>query len=549
MNIISEKEIATRVLGGIETILNLSEEEFKQVVDSLKDSNRMENVNFYYLTDPCEIPERSIKLGLEDPIETRGYYNGKRFPMCFVMATVDKLKELLSEEQKKRATQLLATRDLERFKELHSKGNEREKKILDRLFEMLGNQIAFEAFLDYENHQELFAIEGQSISQKEYLKYLGQFFGMKTKSGNLEHDNEISTDFYIPDLEEYRARYSILFDKVNMDRYANPEYVFEFKWFNPECDRVIRKGEEPEWQVNKRLRQEVSNTMPSDLSLEEQSMYIYCKMLELFSYDVGYFYRDYLGENSYSHTFSKGHLESLVPGDKITCWDFARIFSKLANELEGEIEAVILSHGMDEGHFSTGFYTDKISVILEAINVRTNGTNDIVKAKQGLQFEGVETISDREGIVPKALQRVYPLVFGKSQISMEEYIANLRSMPRQKTEEDIGLKLQMFTKTMKENSITGNEATQLLKLYQKVGFFEEEIKLTYLGRMVKSAHGQNFERLIVVRKKTDKENAYILATETLDLSNMSIREIEENLIEGEWIYEDSKQNMDRGDNG
>ncbi len=161
----------------------------------------------------------------------------------------------------------------------------------------------------------------------------------------------------------------------------------------------------------------------------------------------------------------------------------------------------------------------------------------------------METISDREGIVPKALQRVYPLVFGKSQISMEEYIANLRSMPRQKTEEDIGLKLQMFTKTMKENSITGNEATQLLKLYQKVGFFEEEIKLTYLGRMVKSAHGQNFERLIVVRKKTDKENAYILATETLDLSNMSIREIEENLIEGEWIYEDSKQNMDRGDNG
>ncbi len=551
MNIISEKETKTRLLDGIETTLNLSEEEFRQVIEGLKNKKRMESLNFYYITDSCEIPERTIKIGLEDEMETRGYYTERRISMRSVIATVDRLKELITEEkQKQRAIQLIATRDLESFKELHSQGSEREKKILDRLFEMLGNQIAFEAFLDYENHKGLFAVEGQFVPRQEYLKYLGEFFGMKKVSGNLEHDNEISMDFYIPKLEEYKRRYAELFDKVNMDRYANPAYRFEFRWLNPECDRVIRKGEEPEWQVSKSLQQAIVGNMPDNLTLEEQAMYIYCKMLEQFSYDTGYFYRDYLGVDSYSHVFSKQHLESLEPGAKITCWDFARIFSKLVNELEGDIEAVILSQGRDKGHFSTGFYTDRVSVTLEAINGRANGTNDIVKAKQGVQFEGIETISDREGLVPKALQKVYPLVFNKPQISIEEYISQLSNMQGQKGKEDIDLKLQAFAKTMKENRIFGNEATQLLKLYQKVGFFEEEIRVTYLGQMVKRANRQTFERIVAIRQAKNKENAYLLQTETLELVAMPIEEIKEKLRDGEWIYETSRQtiqNIDRGE--
>lgn len=551
MNIISEKENKTRLLDGIETILNLSEEEFSQVIEKLKDEKRRESLNFYYITDSCEIPERAIKIGLEDEMETRGYYTEKRISMRFVMATIDRLKELITEDkQKQRATQLVATRDLESFKQLHSQGSAREKKILDRLFEMLGNQIAFEAFLDYENHKGLFAVEGQFIQRQEYLKYLGEFFEMKKVSGNLEHNNEISMDFYIPKLEEYKQRYAELFDKVNMDRYANPAYRFEFRWFNPECDRVIRRGEEPEWQMNKSLQQAIVGNMPDNLTLEEQAMYIYCKMLEQFSYDTGYFYRDYLGEDSYSHVFSKQHLESLEPRAKITCWDFARIFSKLVNELKGDIEAVILSQGRDKGHFSVGFYTNRVSVALEAINRGVSGTNDIAKAKQGVQFEGIEVISDREGLIPKGLKKVYPLVFDKPQISIEEYTSQLRNMKGKKGKEDIDLKLQAFVKTMKENRISGNEATQLLKLYQKVGFFGEGIRLTYLGKMVKKSNNQTFERIVAIRRARNRENAYVLQTETLEISAMSIKGIEEKLRDGEWVYENrgqTIQNIDRGE--
>ena len=518
----------------------------------LNNTKSMENLNFYYITDSCDIPERKIKIGLEDPEETRGYYSGKRVQMRYVMATVEKMKEVLADSEKsKRATQLVATRDLESFKRLHAQGDERKKKILDRLFEILEDQIAFEAFLDYENHQELFKIEGQSVQRKEYLQYLGKFFGMKRASGNLEHDNEISTDFYIPQLEEYKERYSILFDKVNMDRYANPAYLFEFSWFNPECDRVIRKGEEPEWQLNKALQQAIFEGMPQMLTIEEQAMYIYCKMLEQFSYDTGYFYRDYLEENRYSHKFSKEHLESLVPGAKVTCWDFARVFSKLVNEIEGDIEAVILSQGMDEGHFRPGFYTDKVSLTLEAVNVKSAGTNDIAKAKQGLELEGIEIISDREGIISKALQKVYPLVFGKRQINIKEYVSQLKEIPEQTDIEDMKGKLQAFIKTMKESRVSGNEAVQLLNLYQKTGFFGDNLRMIYLGRVIKESNEKSFQRIVAIGNAKDKQNIHLLEAETLEMHDSTVEEVEENLRDGKWVYEDTThtiESLNRGEN-
>ena len=49
--------------------------------------------------------------------------------MRYVMATVEKMKEVLADSEKsKRATQLVATRDLESFKRLHAQGDERKKK-------------------------------------------------------------------------------------------------------------------------------------------------------------------------------------------------------------------------------------------------------------------------------------------------------------------------------------------------------------------------------------------------------------------------------------
>lgn len=54
----------------------------------------------------------------------------------------------------------------------------------------------FSKFFDYSNNAESFAVDGQEISRSEYLKHLG--------NGNLSNRNCISSDFFIPDLEELK---------------------------------------------------------------------------------------------------------------------------------------------------------------------------------------------------------------------------------------------------------------------------------------------------------------------------------------------------------
>lgn len=551
MNIISEKQRKTRLQDGIETILNLSEDEFYQVVEGLSDVTKMENLNFYYVTDPCYAIERIVKIGLEDPMETREYFGGKKISIFATMLCIDRFKDSIQDPIKKqRAETLLRTRDLESFKMLYAQGKRREKKLLDKLFEMLGDSEIFEKFLDDQHYQQLFAIEGENIPREEYLQYLGKFFGMK-KDGNLENDNEISTNFYIPELDEYKERYSILFDRINIERYASPEYTFEFPWFNPECDRVIRKGEEPEWKVNEELYQVIYEKMPEGLSLEEKAVYIYCKMLETFSYDTGYCYKDYLEDGRYTHLFSKEHLEGIGPKTKITCWDFVRIFFKLINELEGNIEAVIISHGRNEGHFEAGFYTDRVSVEVEAINVQSNGLNDLTRAKRGIELEGLFIISDRENLMPRVIQKIYPLIFEKELMSIEDYLLQLRDLSQEEIPVDIGVKLQAFAETMRVNKISGNEVAPLLKLHQGSNFFGKKVEFVYLGQPQIVEGKKTFRRVVAIYPKEGEEGIYLLETDSLEVSKVMRGELKYKLQSGELVYEDSIHiipEMNRGEN-
>ena len=63
-------------------------------------------------------------------------------------------------------------------------------------------------------------------------------------------------------------------------------------------------------------------------------------------------------------------------------------------------KTVIISRGINKGHFLTGFYTDKVSLMLEPINGRSLATNDLAKAKNGIECEGIHIISDRENVIP-----------------------------------------------------------------------------------------------------------------------------------------------------
>lgn len=547
MNIISEKEANGRIIDGIKTILDLSDEDFDKILQNLepKKGEMLDSICFYYTTDECECPNNKIQIGLEqtyqdDKFIGRSYFGVSRTSVHDILYQFQHLlpKFEIGSRNWNRCVQLLETRDLEAFKSLYNDG--RNKQILDKTFEILSDEEAFYKFLDFKNNEDYFSINGEQVDISEYLKYLGSFFGAKNSTGRLNSRNTISMDFYIPELEKFKERYSQILDTYNLDRYTNPTY--EFKRFTSIAhitDRIIKEDEEPEWVMNPELRETVYEGFPEDGSLEEQAMHIYCKLCGELEYDEGYFYRKRLSKDRYSPDFSKEHLESIAPHSKITCWDFSRIFRKLINELDGDIEAVVIGNGMDEGHYLTGFYTDKVSLMLEAINGKSEGTNDILKAKLGLKFEGFEIISDRNGVIEEALDTVYPRIFGRPQIRVDEYLDNLRRVYTQKN--NLEENVESFIEFLKSENLSGNEAMQMLNICSKLGFLGDNIQKAFIGKEKEDG----FERLVAITTKNGNANkpVYIVQTQSLEISKETMKDLQARLDSGELVYEDEKHKL------
>ncbi len=561
MNIISSKEEINRMIDGINTILSLPEEQYNLLIKNMIPSDKtIESLHFHYITDGCEMPDNPIQLGLEQTYDESGnftgrsYYGGTNFSMYQILQECQNmLKNYPTDSlEYSRINKMICSRDLSSFKNLYSSTNDVNPILLDKIFEILSSDDMLSKFFDYSNNSKTFAIDGQEISRNEYLKHLGQIFGNKDASGNLSNKNCISSNFFITNLEELKNRYSQIFDEINIDRYVNPSYTFS-RWPNI-LDIVIRDGDEPGWKITPEIREAIFADIPQGLSLEEQAMYIYCKMCTIFSYDEGYLYRDKLNKVNYESTFSKDHLEGLIPGDKITCYDFSRMYTKLINELDGDITAVMILEGANEGHALAGFYTENVSATVEAINVASDkdSTNDLMKAKNGIKLKGVKTISDREGLIEQALDKVYPQVLGKKPQSIKEYVQELKSIPQeQDIPNDITLKLQSLLEIMKSNHIFGNEFAQTLWGIGKTNYFgDTKLERAYLGELQKENDcSKKYKRHILLRQPKQEKSeifskgVYLIDTDTLNLTTCSEEDIIVRLNSGELIYESEKHKL------
>ena len=566
MNIIIPKEAKNlesqnRIIDGIHTIISLDEEQFNLVIQQIMPtSKRPEQINFYYLNDWCEIPENDIQVGLEKIYSEdgeyigRGYYANSFYSMnqiikeCIIM-----LDEYPSNSIKfTRLQRLLHTRDLAAFKSFYATENKLDPLFVDKLFEILSSDKMLSDFLDYENHRKDFYINGHMVSKIEYLKHFGQVFGKKETNGETSKKKNFVQNFYIPEYDRFERNYLTIYNKTHIDRYADPIYTFSN--LNNPSEIFIRAGDEPDWEISPDTRKAIIEDMPKDLSLEEKAMYIYCKMCKIFQYDEGYFYKDRLNNAKYDYNFSKEHLEGIKPGDKVTCFDFSRMYAKLINEIEGDITAVVIIKGINRGHALTGFYTEKASVQLEAMNIDPDkdSTNDLMKAKNGIMLSGVEIISDRDGVIEKALDKVYAKILGKNPMTIKEFFRKLEELPQNKSVgENPYLKLQSLLEVLKANHIFGNEFTQTLLGMDRTDFFgTTRFEDAYLGERQKSANGEeSYRRFILLREikrngiDDSRKGLYLIDTGTLNLKICSEREIIDKMNSGELIYESEEYKL------
>ena len=548
MNIVTEKEINGRLSDGINTLLTLSEEDFQKVI-ALLQNEFLYSIRFYYSTDPCEEPDRNITLGLEDSNNSRCYFGRTpSMPEIFGELALRTTNNDEKSDESFRSKSILETRNIKALKKVYLSDNADNMELIDKLFEILESPDILKKFLDYDNNSEYFSVGENSATIQDYFKLLGNIFGNIDKNGILKKQKRIETNFFIPNLDSIIQSVKDIYNRYNVDRYVDPEYEFRVVNFH---EKVIRDGDEPEWNISPELYDAIYKDMPKELSLEEKALYIYTKLCAVLEYNEEYLYRDNGISSKFESDFSKEHLERIVPGSKITCYDFSRIFAKMVNEIDGDIEAVIISEGLIQGHFLTGFYTDKISARLEAININLNGredpTNDLMKAKNGIKLRGITAKSDREGIIDNSMDKIYESIYGRQALSVKGFVQELKSLPETDVPNDIKLKLQSFIEVMKDKGIVGNEFVQTLDGMCKAKFFGNDVEKLYLGKRMEHDGEKHIQRMVLFKKKENEEQEespfYLIDTSTLEMVEPTLQQLIEKLNSGSIVYESEKHKI------
>lgn len=551
MNIVIEKEINGRLSDGINTLLSLNEEDFQKVIELLQIDKRKypDSIKFFYSTDQCEMPARDIILGLESSKNTRYYFaTVPSMPQIFEALALRTIKNNGKSEESFRSKAILEARNIEALKKLYLSDNADNMELINKLFEVLENPDILKKFLNYDNNAEYFSMGENGATIQDYFKLLGKIFGRIDQKGRLKGQESIESYFYIPNLDSIIQSVKDIYQRYNVDRYVDTRYEFRTVNFN---EKVIRDGDEPEWNISQELYDDIYKDMPDELSLEEKALYIYTKLCSVLEYDEEYVYRGKGISPKFESDFSKEHLERIVPGTKITCYDFSRIYAKMVNEIDGDIEAVIITEGANQGHFSTGFYTDKISARLEAININLNGrkdpTNDLMKAKNGIKLRGITPISDREGIIDSSMDRIYESIYGRQALSIKGFVQEFKSLPRPEVPDDIKIKLQSFIEVMKDKGIVGNEFVQTLDGMCKAKFFGSDVEKAYLGKRIEHNGEKHIQRMVLFRqgaKEDDEEpHFYLIDTSTLEMVEPKSQQLIEKLNSGSIIYESEEHKI------
>lgn len=340
-------------------------------------------------------------------------------------------------------------------------------------------------------------------------------------------------------------------------REPNTEYFFNGEDLDSYGEEIVV----PEWEINPALYQAVYDRMPENLSAEEKAMFVYFRLCYLLKYDEGYMYSNRIGpqeRKKYDYDFCKERIEGIKPTSLVTCFDLSRIFCKFLLDFKSdEIVPFYKLHGINRGHASMGFYTDSCCVELDPILITENKqTNDLLNLKMGVVPDGVHIIYDREDMFGKSLEELYPIATtGVAPNSLLYRLLELRNISGKLVPDDrevtLGDKLESVSKVIKSKNIVGNEAVQLLINYNKMGFFDNRLKIALCAEEREPGYfgGRKFIRKALIREDNGDNSVstrgnykyYLFDTQSLDVSEVNPDEISKDFVARLYTFESERQ--------
>ena len=527
-----QKKDGNKFENAFDAVNNMTLDEFLDLKYDLM-MNPMEKIKFDFEDDNTKFSEylKYFNKKIEEiPNSTSMYYN------------VVKLKYL---------------RDLDAYSIAIREENELvfSNIIFRNVINILEDEQYRNKFLDYENNRENFEVKwgnGQvqpmSKSQEGYLRILANMFGKVNEDGSFEYDkdNRAYNNFFIEDIDKYKEVYSDLYNKLDIEKFVPKANPFKKRFVETDVSDVFRVCDEPEWNINEELKENILGDMPNDLTEEDTIMYIYAKMCKNFLYDERYTLRNRMENNTYSPDFNKEHLENIKPGDKVTCFDFSRVAMKFIDENTQYTDAVVITEGLNRGHFAVGVSTLKGVATLEAINIMEsdesiNRINDLLRAKIGTQLQGVKQIEGVVGAFKDSLNKIYPMVFGSNvRTETEILMEQLKSIPEKNINIDLGTKLQNTIKSAQKAGIKANEFTLFYNSVLRTGYYgkSDDLVSSYLVKREKHNNEEIFNRIICLGDlSSEDEKIYMIDINSLELTSDLIENIEKKIENGELEYE------------
>lgn len=203
MNIVTEKEVNGRLQDGINTILNLNEEEFNKLIDMLtiEYGKVVENsIYLYYSTDECRNENNEIELGVNKR-NKRGYIGGTSYNVKEFISELETYMQDLEKDSKEyvRCQEIVETRTFESLKRRFSGKNGERAELVNKLFRVLTDSNECDKFLDFERNSTHFEINGKQQKLEEYLKIFGDIFKYKNEEDSFDEIIFIEYNYNIPE--------------------------------------------------------------------------------------------------------------------------------------------------------------------------------------------------------------------------------------------------------------------------------------------------------------------------------------------------------------
>lgn len=367
-------------------------------------------------------------------------------------------------------------------------------------YENLRNTISYEKLLD-KTKDSCFIIEMDGISYSIPIKKMIDIMDLPDENfDEICNNSEIKTINGIPKEYFIYASYKFFRDNKIFQNFVIPENIktrfkdikslqkIDLQAINRHkktTDQTFKKVE-----INEDLRSAIISSMPQDISQLEKAIYIYIKMCKLLTYDDEYFAVNQKGPATEKHKDVNYVSNINLTNNKVVCFEFNLIYSKLLDELGINFKAdyqSFIDEAYGSGHANLEFRSDKFLVTADSVTSILLG--DIMRAKLNQPLVGLKCINKNKKTQQEfknAVDKIYKLIAEQELNSSDAPINHIETFEEliceyQQTTSNIkpislDEKLSILIEKVNSKKIVGVDSLSYVLQLKKILFDEEEKK-------------------------------------------------------------------------